>query len=179
MSQQEFPKVIEFPELASELHSMVRVDQGMREKAEADPDYWDDEVDQKNTERMKAIVAEFGWPTRSKVGDDGLENAWLLVQHADHDPDFQELCLRLISAEPAEEIDRNRVAYLTDRIRVNRKQSQVYGTQFTQPDDYTHVPRPIEDEAHVDERRAEMGLGTMEEGIKHMYEKYPLKHKNE
>jgi hypothetical protein len=46
-------------------------------------------VDAANTARMKRIVAERGWPGRSLVGDDGAQAAWLLVQHADHDPAFQ------------------------------------------------------------------------------------------
>jgi hypothetical protein len=73
-------------------------------------------VDAANTARMKRIVAERGWPGRSLVGDDGAQAAWLLVQHADHDPAFQRACLELLGqAVQAGEADARQHAYLTDR----------------------------------------------------------------
>jgi|HubBroStandDraft_3_1064219.scaffolds.fasta_scaffold71532_2 hypothetical protein len=30
-----------------------------------------------------------GWPGRTLVGEDGAQAAWLLAQHADHNPDLQ------------------------------------------------------------------------------------------
>jgi hypothetical protein len=43
--------------------------------------------------------------------------AWLLVQHADHDPAFQRVCLELLGgAVRAGEADVRHHAYLTDRV---------------------------------------------------------------
>src|SRR5690606_17036250 len=42
--------------------------------------------DKANTEWLKAVVAERGWPTISEVGEEASYKAWLLVQHADQDP---------------------------------------------------------------------------------------------
>jgi len=55
-------------------------------------------IDQHNTERLKQIVAEHGWPGRSLVGEDGADAAWLLAQHADRDLAFQKQCLDLLRA---------------------------------------------------------------------------------
>ncbi|MFA7252695.1 MAG: DUF6624 domain-containing protein [Candidatus Paceibacterota bacterium] len=160
-----------YSELASELQAMVDVDQEMRERSEKEDNFWDHNIDRKNTERMKEIITRYGFPTISMVGAEGMENAWLLIQHADHDVDFQENCLELMKKVAPDEIDRTRIAYLEDRVRVNRKMGQLYGTQFYQKDG-KHIPQTIEDENHVNERRAQMGMGTLQDQIDSMYEKY-------
>lgn len=163
---------IRFPQIAQELKAMVDVDQEMRERSQIE-NFWDKTIDVKHTERMKEIVADIGWPTVSKVGMQGASNAWLLVQHADHDVDFQEHCLQLMKDAPVGEVDVTHIAYLTDRVRVNCGRGQLYGTQFTQ-EDGKHLPRAIEDEANIDVRRAEVGLGPLSEQIELMYQRYPM-----
>jgi hypothetical protein len=126
------------------------------------------EVDADNTAWMKTVIEKHGWPGKSLVGDAGAEAAWLLVQHADADPMFQERCLELlVAAQSAGEASGVHVAYLTDRVRVAAGKPQLYGTQF-----YLvagkNEPRPIEDEANLDKRRAEMGLGPFESYRKQM-----------
>ena len=51
------------------------------------------------------------------VGEETLQAAWLLVQHADSDPAFQGYCLDLltVAAEEGEASDQA-VAYLTDGV---------------------------------------------------------------
>lgn len=124
-------------------------------------------VDAKHTARMKAIVARHGWPLRSMVGDDGAVAAWLLVQHADLDPEFQRRCLELMQAAPPGETNRQNVAYLTDRVLVNEGKKQLYGTQFWLVRGEL-VPRPIEAEAELDQRRKSVGLSSMNEYRTHM-----------
>lgn len=52
-------------------------------------------VHENNNLRMKAIVDEHGWPKESSVGVEGAEAAWLIVQHAVLDPEFQKNALAL------------------------------------------------------------------------------------
>ena len=170
---------IRFPEVTEELNAMVKVDQDMRYKGIDDPDSWDVNVDKNNTEQMKQIIAEIGWPTISKVGKEGSKNAWLLVQHADYNVEFQTQCLSLMKEQPINEVDPRNIAYLTDRICVNGGKPQIYGTQFTQTPDGTFVPREIDDHEHVDERRKEMSMDTLADNIELMYTKYKIKKSNE
>jgi hypothetical protein len=129
---------------------------------------WWQAVDTGHTERMKQIIAGSGWPGQSLVGADGAVAAWLLVQHADRDRDFQRQCLPLLQAAvTAGEARAQELAYLTDRVCVGEDRSQVYGTQMTLVDGELK-PYPIEDEAHVDERRAEVGLGPLADYIARM-----------
>ena len=121
----------------------------------------------KNTERLKEIITEIGFPTRTTVGSAGAENAWLIAQHADHDPEFQMHCLILMKQTPPDEIERQNIAYLEDRVRVNQGKPQLYGTQFVQENN-TQAPQPIEDIENVDARRSEMGMGPLEDYVELM-----------
>lgn len=150
---------------------MAKTDQDMRERNLKEADSWDSSVDAKHTKRMKEIVAEIGWLTASRVGEQSAHNAWLLVQHANRHVDFQEQCLALMKGESDGEVALRDIAMLEDRVRVNSDQPQLYGTQFQQIDG-KFVPRPIEDEENVNRRRQQMGLETLEENIVGMHKKY-------
>ena len=126
------------------------------------------EVDTANTARLGQIIERHGWPGKSLVGEDGAAAAFLLVQHADLEPEFQKRSLVLLEqavkdgeAKPAH------LAYLTDRVRRHQDQAQVYGTQC-QWIDGEPVPFTIEDPEHVDERRAAVGLGPLSEYLELM-----------
>jgi len=117
-----------------------------------------------NADWLKTVIAEKGWPTRSKVGRDGAKAAWLLVQHADQDPGFQAQVLPLIEhAAKADEADRADVALLTDRVLVAQGKPQRYGSQFVQGDDGAMQLRPTEDMPGLDARRSAMGLPSLAE----------------
>ena len=165
------PHAVRDPTLRDELLRMAKEDQEIRDRASraryADAAInarWA-EVDRKNTARLKAIVAERGWPGKGLVGPDGAQAAWLLVQHADRDRDFQRRCLTLLEqAVKAGEASGVHLAYLTDRVRVGDGRPQLYGTQFLTIDGREEL-QPIEDQAHVDERRKAVGLPPLAEYV--------------
>ena len=129
-------------------------------------------VDTRNTAWMKTVIAAHGWPGVTLVGKTAAQGAWLLVQHADLDPAFQERCLPLLAkAVKAHEADGKNLAYLTDRVRLAAGKPQVYGTQF-EPRAGKWVPKTLEDPAHVDARRKSMGLGTLAEYAEQMLHMY-------
>lgn len=121
------------------------------------------QTDAANLGALRGIVDEYGWPDRDVVGADAAGAAVTLVLHADADPAFQRECLGLMQAAQARgSVPAISVAYLTDRVLVNEGKPQMYGTRFTVVDDQV-VPSPIDDEAHVDDRRAAVGLPPMRE----------------
>jgi hypothetical protein len=112
-----------------------------------------------NADWLKSVVADKGWPTYALAGHDGAKAAWLLVQHADHDPVFQADMLPLIEkAAKAGEADSADLALLTDRVLLAQGKPQRYGSQFTQADDGAMELRPTEDMEGLDARREAMGL---------------------
>jgi uncharacterized protein DUF6624 len=121
-------------------------------------------ADQENTKRLSDIIDEHGWPANSLVGRDGSHAAWLLVQHADADLKLQRKCLDLMAKLPKAEVSQTDLAYLTDRVLLAEGKKQIYGTQFTSSGGKWE-PRPLEDAANVDKRRAKVGLQPLAEYV--------------
>jgi hypothetical protein len=113
-------------------------------------------VDRANTARMREIVATCGWPGSALAGTDGAHAAWLLVQHAPDD--FKEECLPLLEDAVARGDAAPRdLAYLTDRVLMQRGEPQVYGTQYLIVDGRLNL-WTVRDPDQLDERRAVLGL---------------------
>lgn len=139
---------------------MVGKDQKMRQRAER-TGIWNKKIDKENTKTLKKIIKKNGWPTISLVGKKTSHNLWLLVQHADHDVEFQEKCLGLmkkIFESNQNDILKQDIAFLTDRTRVNRNKPQIFGTQFYLNKQDILVPRPIKNKKYLAKRRKKYGL---------------------
>lgn len=145
---------------------IVHPDQSLEARAGA--------IDSSNTARMKEIVREYGWPGRELVGKDGTEAAFILVQHADHA--FQKEMLPLVrDAYRANILSGQDYALLLDRVLVGDGKPQIYGTQAKGLEKWKGkepVFEPIEDEANVDRRRAEIGLPPMADYVRMLKQMY-------
>lgn len=128
-------------------------------------------VDEGNRRWLSEKIERFGWPGKSLVGEQAAHAAWLLVQHADADPDFQERCLELMKAAAAGEVAPVDIAYLTDRVLVARGRPQVYGTQCEEVAG-RFQPRECIDPEALDQRRKEVGLQPIKEYLQVMEEVY-------
>ena len=151
--------------LASKINNMAKADQKMRQIFDL-KGIWDNELDNKNTEEMKSIVRKYGWPTIGMVGKRASKNAWLLVQHADHDLSFQKECLVLmqdIFAKNPKDIEKSNIAYLTDRTLLAEKKPQIYGTQFKVTKKGGLSLLPVKNRKSLNKMRAEVGLPPIEE----------------
>ena len=176
----------QLPELRDELAKRVERDQALRTKMIAQMNATDHSgkvskdnpikldskllmelqaVDAENTRWMKEQIEAHGWLGASLVGPDGARNAWLLVQHADADPEFQQRCLDLMNDMPDGEVDKADIAYLTDRVLSAAGKPQRFGTQVEVVDGRA-VVNNVEDEANLDKRRAELGLPPISEYLK-------------
>lgn len=154
--------------LPEQIIQMAKADQKMR-KGDGE---WDDSLDKTNTEKMKEIISEIGWPTRGKVGQVASFYSWLLVQHADHDVAFQKACLDLMKKEKGDEVGKKEIAYLEDRVRVNEGKPILYGTQFYRNPEGVMTCYPVEDPTNLNKRRKEMELEPFAEYEKYMIDAY-------
>lgn len=68
--------------------------------------------------------------------------------------------------ENPNEVALQNLARTIDRVRIAEGKLQYYGTHFQPTPDGKYKPLPIEDEEHVDKRRAAMGLATIAEKTK-------------
>jgi hypothetical protein len=153
--------------LAAELVQMEEADQRVRDLALAAPSdrvlmEQMKQVDARNEARLKEIVAAIGWPTVKRVGKQGAHAAWLLTQHGSAAllkaslPDMK-------AAAEAGDLDWSSVALSIDRSLMDEGKKQIYGSQFQQDASGAMQMYPVEDEAHLDERRAQVGLGPIAE----------------
>lgn len=163
--------------IKAQLKAMVAEDQQLRsqiDQANFNPDVHQKDaelkakiraVDAKNTAALKEILQGLDkkWVTLSEFGQEADKDAWLLVQHADQDRQFQkEILARLYELCAQHETNAQNVAYLYDRLAVAEVRPQKYGTQFAVKDG-TLVFNEIEDPINIDARRKHMGLSTFKE----------------
>lgn len=124
-----------------------------------------------NAALLDGGFSRFGWPGRSRFGDEGAGAAFLILQHAISRPDLQRRGLALmLDAIPAGDASPLDAAYLADRIAVFEGRPQVFGTQFDWIDGQLS-PAPIASPETVDEDRAAVGLAPLGEAIAAMRER--------
>lgn len=132
-----------------------------------------DEIDLRNSARLDRIIKQYGWPGRSLVGKDGATAAFLILQHSNLS--YQQKYLPLLKeASKKGEARAADAAMLEDRVLVREGKKQIYGTQLHSGPETGGklVLSPIEDDEHVDERRASVGMMPLAEYLKHFGMEY-------
>ena len=173
----------------SDLKYMFDIDQFMRRYSMGTPfdhNYTDQEkdyfnktfsnqfaaLDTENTEQLKKLLKIYPWFKISEFGKEADSNAWLLVQHADLDSEFQkEVLVILEKLLPQHDTSSVNYAYLYDRVQSSfkdpsKRKLQRYGTQGKCVGPGIWEPNPVEDPTHLDERRKEMGMTSEADYIK-------------
>jgi hypothetical protein len=189
------PAFNKYDSLTTEIISMGREDQDLRKRLESYPSTADslpnphtqldqlenyskthpksaliDLIRQKDREhlaRLKIIVENIGWPTKNLVGEAASSYAFLILQHGDLPTQKKYFPLLEASAKRGE-ASLAHVALMQDRILVGEGKEQLYGTQFHAFNGSKLRLYPVVDPKNVNKRRAQMGLGTLEEYIKIM-----------
>jgi hypothetical protein len=116
-----------------------------------------------NAEWLKRVDPQQHLLDTRRSGPTVAKAAWLVVQHADHDPEWQARTLKVLRHLVARRrFPPDLYATLEDRVRVNAHRPQLYGTQGSCAE-HRWTPRPIEEAAKVDRRRARMGLRPLSE----------------
>ena len=122
-------------------------------------------LNKQHIQRLKIILSQYYWITISEFSKEADEHAWLLVQHADDDLDFQKEILRkLEQLYPLGETNHQNFAYLYDRVAKNEGRPQKYGTQM-QIIEGKWQPYEIEDLQNLEARRASIGLSSFQNYI--------------
>ncbi len=123
-------------------------------------------ADARNLPRVTAIIDKYGWPGKHLAGSSGSLAAFLVIQHSDLTT-MQKYLPVMRQAAAQGELAKQNLALVEDRVLTFQDKPQLYGSQYRynvttgQPEFF-----PIADEAHVDERRARMGLEPLAEYAK-------------
>jgi hypothetical protein len=127
-------------------------------------------TDSLNHFKLWQIFTMYGYPNYDLVGETGATNFWLLMQHQDKHPKFQEAVLEKMKIE----MERGKAsptfyAYLVDRVNVNTGKLQVYGTQMMPNASGTsYEPQPVIEPEKLNARRLSVGLDSIETYIQTM-----------
>jgi len=125
-----------------------------------------EQIDGKNTADLKNLLKIYDWIKISEFGEKYDRKAWLIVQHADRDMEFQSQVLAVLeNLYPVGETSRPNYAYLYDRVAaswgdISKRKPQRYGTQGQCVGPGQWEPISIEIPEKLDERRKEMGLSS-------------------
>jgi len=103
----------------------------------------------------------------------GVGSAWTIVQH-NALPVHIRYQPMLEKAMQAGDLEPALYATFYDRLMTGQNKPQLYGTQFHEVNGEL-VPFPIEDEAHVEERRAKMGMQPLAEYTRLLREMFKKK----
>ncbi|MGH8447418.1 MAG: DUF6624 domain-containing protein [Solimonas sp.] len=110
---------------------------------------------------LEGLIKAKGFPGTARVGSDGAQAAFLVIQHLP-DPDAQATLL-----PAAEEAWRNRqwpgawYAQLYDRVQIHAGRPQRYGSQYSFDDNGEISIDPVEDALRLDARRISVDLPPM------------------
>ncbi|PRY10710.1 hypothetical protein CLV24_113129 [Pontibacter ummariensis] len=122
--------------------------------------------DEENKRQVVAILEKHGWPGKSLVGPTASMAAFLVIQHSDKATMEKYLPLLREAIEKGE-ASKSNLALMEDRVLINKGLPQLYGSQLRMnAETKRYELYQVEDEANLDKRRAEMGLGPIAEYLK-------------
>lgn len=176
-NKQEYEKDLDFP-LMAKLDTIYDLDQKYRKQIGdieqefgRDSDemkaHWQliNHTDSLNLIEIKKILDERGWLGPKVIGGKGNSALFLVIQHADLETQKKYLPMMREAAKLGHARSSS-LALLEDRVALRSGERQIYGSQIGRdPDTGEFYVSPLIDPEKVNERRAEVGLGTIEEYI--------------
>lgn len=180
-------------ELKKQLDTILQTDQGIREFVDAevkdkrkdelakllnyprallDKDAWKimSKIDSINIEKVEHLIAKYGYPGKTLVGEPENTVVFYVIQHSNKIPKYYSL---IEQAGKDKELPFMYIALMQDRKLLSEGKEQVYGTQISmirvnntktgKKEPFKYVA-PIKDAKNVNKRRKEAGFDlTVEE----------------
>ncbi len=123
------------------------------------------DVDSSNLLVVTNILDERGWLGANIIGGKGNSTLFLVIQHADL-PTQQRYLPMMRAAVANGDAEGADLALLEDRVALGEGKRQIYGSQIGRDKETgEYYVLPLEDPDHVDERRAQVGLGPLAEYV--------------
>lgn len=113
------------------------------------------QTDTADMRRVRAIIRRYGYPGKKLVGTPANEAAFYVIQHSNSIPQYLPL---IKQAADQGELPFRLYAMMLDRYLMGVGKPQVYGTQGRSYNGQASFIWPIEDPAHVNERRQKAGF---------------------
>ena len=117
--------------------------------------------DHRNQELVISIIEKCGMPTLNEVTQKHMNAIWLGLQHTD-EKIRQKYFPQIEKAVENGDLSKQQYALMKDRILMDEGKPQIYGSQIKKGKLYK-----LENPETVNERRKEMGMGTIEDYLKY------------
>jgi hypothetical protein len=145
------------PALREQIELLFKADQAVREKNGFDREKMS-QADREHAAALEGIFVKYGVPKYRMVGPQAAADFVTMIQH--QSPEFRRKVLPKLKANvDADEGDPGSYAMVFDRAQTDAGKKQVYGENLTCDKEHPdlHIGH-IEDEDHVNQRRAAIGL---------------------
>ena len=150
----------ENPALRDQIERLVKVDQEVRQQKGFDVAKMN-ATDAGNATPLQDILNKYGVPSYAMVGPQATGDFVLMIQH--QPPQVREQVLpKLKALVSAGQADPGSYALVYDLSQRDAGKKQLYGERLECKAGETMHEAPIEDEPHVNQRRAELGLMRVE-----------------
>jgi VWFA-related protein len=131
------------------------------------------EFNEKAESRLCQVLKEFGWPTKKLVGEDGVEAAVFILKSSARLRLQIDLFPVVVAAVKKGDLAKAEFADYFDRVRVRAGLKQIFGTQAVLKNGIL-ILEPIEEEAHVDDRRKQYELPPLADYLKYLEASYQV-----
>ncbi|HZH70497.1 MAG TPA: DUF6624 domain-containing protein [Flavobacteriaceae bacterium] len=176
-NKQEYEKDFDKP-LVAKLDTIYQLDQNYRRQisdieekygreSEEMEAHWKliQKTDSINLVKIKKILDERGWLGPKVIGNQGNSTLFLVIQHADLETQQKYLPM-MREAVKLGNASASSLALLEDRVALRQGKRQIYGSQIGRdPETGEYYVSPLIEPEKVNERRAEVGLGTIQDYI--------------
>ena len=117
--------------------------------------------DHRNQELVISIIEKCGMPTLKEVTQEHMKAIWLGLQHSNKKI-RKKYFPQIEKAVENGDLSKQQYALMKDRMLMDEGKPQIYGSQIKNGKLYK-----LENPETVNERRKEMGMGTIEEYLKY------------
>lgn len=125
------------------------------------------EKDSLNLIEIKKILDTRGWLGENIIGREGNSTLFLVIQHSNIETQLQYLPM-MQEAVKKGNANASSLALLEDRVALRQGKRQIYGSQIhTDKETQEMYVAPLVDPENVDKRRAEVGLGSLADYVRH------------
>ncbi len=149
------------PAMREQIEQLFKADQAVRGKTGFDLEKML-QADREHAVVLEAIFVKYGVPTYRMVGPQAAAEFVTMIQH--QSPELRGKVLPKLKANvDAGQADPGSYAMVFDRLQTDAGTKQMYGENLTCDQEHPELRTgPIEDEDHVNQRRAAIGLMRLE-----------------
>ena len=123
-----------------------------------------------NEQKVREILDRDGWPDKEVIGEQGNITICAVIQHADNEIRIKYLPM-MRQAVIEKNLNPRFLVRAEDRIATERGDLQIYGGQMKYyPETKSFNVWPVYDPININKRRAEIGLGTIEEHLRNRFD---------